>query len=179
MLSPRIRYNIHDAGGGHSYGNVVDVCRDFGLDAEGVETPNGRPAFRLPILFVHGRSDATISYMGANIYPEDVEQALFGDSRWSDQMGAFCLELRDIGAGASGPCVHIEVTRRHDNEDEMKEALRKEVVRRLELNSRDFKNAVAENQTAAEILIELHDAGQGPFAENNQRIKRRYIVPSG
>ena len=80
MLSPRIRYNIHDAGGGHSFDNVVAVCRDFGLDPMAVPTPFGRPPFRLPFLFIHGRSDSTISYMGANIYPEDVEQALFADA---------------------------------------------------------------------------------------------------
>ena len=52
------------------------------------------------------------------------------------------------------------------------------MVRRLESNSRDFKAAVAENPTSAEIIIEFHDPGQGPFAENSRRIKRRYIVPN-
>ena len=176
MLSPRIRYNIHDTGGGHSYTNVLEVCRDFGLDPDAVETPYGRAPFRLPILFVHGRSDATISYMGANIYPEDVEQALVGDSRLGDRMHAFCLELRDVGAGAVRPCVHVEVTNRQAADDELATALSQAVVRRLELNSRDFRNAVAENPTAAEVIVELHDPGTGPFAENSRRIKRRYIV---
>lgn len=179
MLSPRIRYNIHDSGGGHSYTDVVNVCRDFGLDPSSVESPYGRPAFRLPVLFVHGRSDATISYMGANIYPEDVEQALFADSAKSDQLGAFCLELRDIGQGASRPCVHVEVKNATIDAETLRAVLRESVVRRLKLNSRDFRNAVTENPTAAEILIELHRPGEGPFAENSRRIKRRYIVSSG
>ena len=38
--------------------------------------------------------------MGANIYPEDVEQALFSDSAVADRLGSFALELRDIGARA-------------------------------------------------------------------------------
>jgi phenylacetate-CoA ligase len=179
MLSPRIRYNIHDAGGGHSYTDVVAICRDFGLDPGTVETPYGRPAFRLPILWVHGRSDATISYMGANIYPEDVEQALFADLPLGDRLMGFCLELRDIGDGGVRPCVHVEVSSREGDESNTIAALRRAVVGRLELSSRDFKNAVEENPSAAEIIIELHNSGEGPFAENNRRIKRRYIVPRG
>ncbi|MDQ6747250.1 MAG: phenylacetate--CoA ligase family protein, partial [Candidatus Dormibacteraeota bacterium] len=179
MLSPRIRYNIHDGGGGHSFGDVLEVCRDFGLDPMTVENPHGRAPFRLPFLFVHGRSDATISYMGANIYPEDVEQALFADATVATRLGAFCLELRELGEGQVRPCVHVEVNTRLGDEAAVMEILRQAVVARLQTNSRDFRNAVAENPATSEILIELHNPGEGPFAENSLRIKRRYIVPSG
>ena len=30
----------------------------------------------------------------------------------------------------------------------------------------------------ADVLVELHEPGRGPFAENSRRIKRRYIVTS-
>lgn len=176
MLSPRIRYNIHDAGGGHSFETITEICRDFGLDPLQVAMPFDRPAMRLPFLFINGRRDATISYMGANIYPEDVEQALFTDAGAGDRLGAFCLELRDIGGGSVRPCVHVEVTTGGIADTELAETLRRQVVRRLEMNSRDFRDAVAENPTAAEVVVELHAAGQGPFAENSRRIKRRYIV---
>ena len=46
----------------------------------------------------------------------------------------------------------------------------------LESNSRDFRDAVAESPSTAEILVELHRPGEGPFAENSRRIKRRYII---
>lgn len=176
MLSPRIRYNIHDSGGQRSFRSMADICRGFGLDLAGVEMPAGQPGLRLPFLHVHGRSDATISYMGANIYPEDVEQALYAEADLSERIGAFCLELREIGAGDVRPCVHVEITRRADDDREVAERLRELVVRRLEANSRDYRSAVAENPTAAQILVELHDPNQGPFGENGRRIKRRYIV---
>jgi phenylacetate-CoA ligase len=176
MLSPRIRYNIHDAGGERSFRTMSNVCRDFGLDLTGVEMPAGRRVSRLPFLFVHGRSDATISYMGANIYPEDVEQALYADADLADRLGAFCLELRDIGSGDVRPCVHVELTRPGSDDLEISERLRVLVVRRLEANSRDYRSAVLENPSAAEILVELHGPNQGPFGENGRRIKRRYIV---
>jgi phenylacetate-CoA ligase len=179
MLSPRIRYNIHDAGGAHSFGHVVAVCRAFGLDPMAVATPFDRPPIRLPILFVHGRSDSTISYMGANIYPEDVEQALFVDSGFGERLGAFCLEMREIGEGAIRPCIHVELAESGSDVAAVSERIRQVVVQRLAANSRDFRDAVAESPTTAEILVELHRPNEGPFAENSRRIKRRYIIPSG
>lgn len=176
MLSPRIRYNIHDAGGSHTYGHVIAVCRSLGLDPGEAPALVGRRTLQLPFLFVHGRSDSTISYMGANIYPEDIEQALFSDAQLADRLGAFCLQVRDVGGGAVRPCVHVEVTSRGDDDAALIERIRGAVVARLERNSRDFKTALAENPTTAEIQVELHAPGAGPFAENSRRIKRRYIV---
>jgi len=178
MLSPRIRYNIHDAGGGHSFANVMALCREAGLDPSRNGAEGGQRPFRLPFLFVHGRSDSTISYMGANIYPEDVEQALFEDAALAERLAGFCLELREIGDGAVRPCVHLEGVAERIEDESLKAAIRRRVVERLEANSRDFKAAVTENPSTAEILIEFHARGTGPFAENSRRIKRRYIVPS-
>lgn len=178
MLSPRIRYNIHDAGGAYAFEQVVEACRAFDLNPP-LKGPNGRPPFRLPFMFVHGRSDSTVSYMGANIYPEDIEQALFSDSALAERIGAFALELRDIGGGAVRPWVHVELDGGTDDADgHIAATLRHAIVARLEQNSRDFRAAVQESPTTAEIGIELHVPGSGPFAENSRRIKRRYIIPS-
>src|SRR5262249_16276865 len=55
MLSPRIRYNIHDVGGTIGYERMRAICRDFGLD---IAAPvDGCAPMRLPFVFVHGRSD--------------------------------------------------------------------------------------------------------------------------
>jgi phenylacetate-CoA ligase len=177
MLSPRIRYNIHDAGGSATFGEIVRQCRHFGLDPLSVVSPFGHPPFRLPFMWVHGRSDATISYMGANIYPEDVEQALYADATIADRIGAFALELHDIGDGAVRPLVHVELRDRDGDDAAVIELLRRNVVARLEQNSLDFRAAVAENPSTADVRIALHDPGDGPFAENSRRIKRRYILP--
>jgi len=178
MLSPRIRYNIHDAGGAFTFDQMRAACAQFGLDPMVVAKPFDRPPMRLPFLFVNGRSDSTISYMGANIYPEDVEQALFSDSAVADRLGSFALELRDIGGGAVRPSVHVEVVDRRDDDESIRRTIRDAVVARLTANSRDFRDAVTENPTTADFLVELHAPGEGPFAQNSGRIKRRYIVPT-
>jgi phenylacetate-CoA ligase len=178
MLSPRIRYNIHDAGGAYSFDQVMSACRRLGLQPPLGRDSQGRLPLRLPFMYVQGRSDSTISYMGANIYPEDIEQALFADSALADRIGAFALELREIGEGAVRPSLHIELLVHAGDDEDVKRKVRDAVVARLEQNSRDFKAAVAENPTTADFVIDLHDPGTGPFAENSKRIKRRYIIPN-
>ena len=178
LISPRIRYNVHDAGGAHAFHEVIEACTAVGLQPPLGGDERGRRALRLPFMYVHGRSDSTISYMGANIYPEDVEQALFTDSHLAQRLGAFALELRELGGGDVRPCVHVELSDRGADDAQVISALREAVINRLATNSRDFRAAMIESPTTAQVMIELHDPGTGPFAENLRRVKRRYIIPS-
>jgi phenylacetate-CoA ligase len=176
LLSPRIRYNIHDAGGVLSFPQMLSIVRDFGLDPlPECELPN-QPIFRLPFLYLFGRSDSTMSYMGANIYPEDVEQALFADPDDAGRLGAYCLELVDVTPGEQRPCVHVEVLRGEPDDPSLAERLRGRVLGRLLESNLDFRAAVKEDASAKELILRLHGAGAGPFAENSGRIKRRYIL---
>ena len=165
-----------------------------------------QPAFTLPFLYLFGRSDSTISYMGANIYPEDVEQALFSDADDARRLGAFCLELIDVGEAEQRPCIHVEVLdgagagsddggERRDSaagamagsdggadgavdDPGLADRLRERVLKRLLAANHDFRASLAEDSRAGEIQVRLHRAGSGPFAANHGRIKRRYIVGS-
>jgi len=73
------------------------------------------------------------------------------------------------------PCIHVEVTDGLPS-DELAQALQKLVRNKLYELSADFRQAMREDHSAGELRIELHIAGQGPFAEMSQRIKRRYIL---
>jgi phenylacetate-CoA ligase len=161
VLSPRIRYNIHDLGGTVSFEQMLHHLGAHGLDPLGACRQPGRPVFRLPFLYLFGRSDQTISYMGANIYPEDVEQALFSVPEDREQR----------------PCVHVEVTGGAVEDLMLADRLRERVLARLLANSLDFRSAVSEDESAGELLVRLHSPRQGPFAANAHRIKRRYLVP--
>ncbi|HEU5003550.1 MAG TPA: phenylacetate--CoA ligase family protein [Actinomycetota bacterium] len=177
MLSPRIRYNIHDAGGTLGFAQVIGICRDFGLDPlRASAAESGIAPFRLPFLFVRGRSDSTLSYMGANIYPEDVETALFTGSAEAARLGTFCLELLELPGAEVRPCVHVEVRRGSLPYPALERRLAGAVRQRLMAASRDFAAAVAEDPATGDVAIRLHAPGEGPFAGNAGRIKQRYIV---
>jgi phenylacetate-CoA ligase len=170
MLSPRIRYNIHDAGGAATFARVTQACREFGLRY------TGPGVFRLPFLFVHGRSDSTVSVHGANIYPEDVEWGL-GEAAAAHLVTGYALDVDEDADGVTRPVVHVETTQ--PGNATLTADLAEAVRRRLLANSADFRAAVAETAHAGEIVIRLHAPGTGPFLLDATRIKRRYVVGRG
>jgi phenylacetate-CoA ligase len=181
VLSPRIRYNIHDTGGVIDWDRMLSILHDFRLDPLRAVRRRGRPVFRMPFLYLFGRSDSTMSYMGANIYPEDIEQALFAEREDARRLGAYSMELLDIGPAVPGeqrPCVHVEVVAGRVEDEALAARLRERVLRRLLENNRDFRAATSEDASAAEVIVQLHAPGTGPFAGNRGRIKQRHVITS-
>lgn len=173
LLSPRIRYNIKDEGGVIGFDDMCRRLRMAGVDLASL-LPKHAP--RLPFLYVFGRRDSTLSYMGANIYPEDIEAGLLAQPALASRIGAFSMELQEQEQIAElRPCIHVEVL---DGQlsDQMASLLQQSLRDRLcELNA-DFRQAVYEDASAGELRVELHLPGHGPFAQMNGRIKNRYIL---
>ena len=175
LLSPRIRYNIKDEGGIISYEEMSTKLRSVGVEMHAL-LPKGATKPHLPFVYVFGRRDSTLSYMGANIYPEDVEAGLLSNHDLASRLGAFCMELvEEKATGEVRPCIHVEVTEGPPS-DEMANALQQMVRNKLSELSADFRQAMREDQSVGQLRIELHMGGEGPFAEISQRIKRRYVV---
>ncbi len=175
LLSPRIRYNIKDEGGIISYEEMSTKLLGVGVDMHAL-LPKGATKPHLPFVYVFGRRDSTLSYMGANIYPEDVEAGLLSNHDLASRLGAFCMELvEEKATGEVRPCIHVEVTEGLPS-DEMANALQQMVRNKLYELSADFRQAMREDQSVGQLRIELHMGGEGPFAEMSQRIKRRYVI---
>ncbi|HKW06145.1 MAG TPA: phenylacetate--CoA ligase family protein [Candidatus Dormibacteraeota bacterium] len=175
-LSPRIRYNLHDAGGTITYADAMKKLATAGLLGESERVLGGQPRWRMPFLYLFGRSDSTVSYMGANIYPADVEKAIFQSAADHERFGAFCVEMMATGkAHEERPYVHVEALRPLD-ESVARDELRKRLVSHLASVNRDFRTALSEDLTAGDIQVMFHQPGTGPFAANSSRIKRVFKV---
>lgn len=77
---PLIRYNILDSGGVLPYDSMLARLREQGFDPVSAlqqeAVTRDRGARPLPFAWVFGRSNFTISYFGANVYPENVTVGL-------------------------------------------------------------------------------------------------------
>src|SRR5258708_11559579 len=99
LLAPRIRYNVHDQGGIIEFSATKKILAGFGynIDALGLSPETAGPRGQLPwvkpiplpFLWIHGRRDATISVMGSNIYPEDIESPLYRDPEPRPRLPSF------------------------------------------------------------------------------------------
>ena len=68
-----------------------------------VSAKGQRRPLSLPFLWIYGRKDSTVSVMGANIYPEDLEQALYDEAELAGITHSFCLAWSCRDARASPP----------------------------------------------------------------------------
>jgi phenylacetate-CoA ligase len=190
LLAPRIRYNVHDEGGVIDFARVREVLAGFGFDiarladAEEAAGPRGplpwsRP-IPLPFLWVNGRRDATISVMGANIYPEDIETLVYRDANLVPRLHSFLLSTVDDERGGPRPMVALEladldgvdVAWRARMADQLRDGL-------IGLNI-DYRSSIAEFPDAMQPIVTTHGLCEGPFAADATRIKQRRIVrPSG
>jgi phenylacetate-CoA ligase len=188
LLSPRIRYNVHDEGGLVDYRTAAAILVGFGFDiadlgsAPETAGPRGslpwvRP-IPLPFVWIHGRRDATISVMGANIYPEDVETIVYRDRDLTPRLHSFLLSVTVDESGTPRPSIALELTDLDGVDDVWRERAADQFRDGLLALNIDYRTSVAEFPAAMRPIIETHGRGEGPFAADAARIKQRRIIQS-
>ena len=185
QLAPRIRYNVHDAGGIVDFERVQAVLAPHGLDlttlhgVEAVAGPRGPLPWAtpvpLPFLWIHGRRDATVSVMGSNIYPEDVETVVYGDPLVAPRLHSFQLSVVDDADGTPRPAVALELTDLDGVDDDWRAATAGRIRDRLAEIKLDYRHSVGEFPKAMLPIVTTEPLGGGPFAGDATRIKQRRI----
>lgn len=186
VLAPRIRYNVNDEGGVLDYGRVTAKLRDFGLNMSqlGLEKDAGGPRgalpwvrpVRLPFVWVYGRRDATISVMGANIYPEDIETLVYRDPQIAAATHSFSLSVVADSTSTPRPCIALELNDGFPVDSAWSEQLAAQFQTGLAGLNLDYKAALAEFPQAMAPVVQTFARGGGPFREDAGRIKQRRIV---
>jgi phenylacetate-coenzyme A ligase PaaK-like adenylate-forming protein len=93
---PLVRYHIADSGGLIDYATMLAFLSQLGFDplteVQGLTERGARP---LPFAYVCGRADFTISYCGANVYPENVRVGLEQPPIDQWVTGKFVMQARE------------------------------------------------------------------------------------
>ncbi|GIJ76510.1 phenylacetate-CoA ligase [Micromonospora phaseoli] len=177
VLQPRLRYNIGDEALLVPYRRIVELAHTDPVGRAELRTAVSVERMTLPVLLLFGRSDATVSYLGANIYPPDVEYGLYAGNPHAAEINRFCLALVEDAALETRPVIHLELRRplAGPQREALAAACRGGVLRHLTSVSRDFAQSLVEDPTAGDLRVELHEPGSGPFA-GEQKIKNTYLV---
>ena len=186
LLSPRIRYNVHDEGGLLGFATARERLAAFGFDIERLgerdETagprgplPWSRP-IPLPFLWVNGRRDATISVMGANIYPEDIETVVYRDPTLVPRLHSFLLSTVDDERGVPRPMVALELADLAGVDDRWRATMADQLRDGLTGLNIDYRSSIAEFPDAMQPIVATYGLGEGPFAADATRIKQRRII---
>lgn len=97
---PLVRYHIADKGGVLSFEAMWDFLREHGVQSlNDLGFNNDFQPRHLPFVYVFGRADFTVSYYGANIYPENVTVGLEQPEIMAWVTGKFVLETQETENG--------------------------------------------------------------------------------
>ncbi len=186
VLAPRIRYNVHDEGGLLDYSAVARVLREHGLsvptigseaDAAGPRGPlPWTQPVQLPFLWIYGRRDATISVMGANIYPEDIETLIYRDPTVAGAVHSFSLSVITDETSTPRPCVSLELNDGLTVDEAWRKAIAGQFQAGLDGLNLDYRAALVEFPAAMAPVVRTYALGEGPFRLDAGRIKQRRIV---
>ncbi|MEZ0066922.1 phenylacetate-CoA ligase [Streptacidiphilus sp. MAP12-20] len=183
VMAPKLRYNIGDEAMLLSFPEARQRLTALAATRPGLLEDayrvHRRERMQLPLLFLYGRADSTVSYMGANLYPQDVEYGLYHGNPYAESIEGFTLALRESADAEIRPVVHVQLRAGSGLAGEEREQLvklcRDGVLRHLAHCSRDFAQSLTEDASAAEIGVELHAFGTGPFA-GRTGIKNKYLA---
>jgi phenylacetate-CoA ligase len=128
----------------------------------------------MPYLFVFGRKDSTVSVMGANIYPADIEAGIYTDAALAEHVLSFRLSLREDRPGETRPMIDVQLARGEPT-PELAAALLAAIEGQLATQNADYREAMAEYPALMVPILQLHARGSGPFAADADRIKHRYV----
>jgi phenylacetate-CoA ligase len=170
LLSPRIRYNVHDQGGIARFDDMKEKLVSLGVDISFLPGVDSSTLLNLPFVWVFGRRDYTISVMGANIYPEDLEQCLYAEPELARATHSFCMSVSEGPLGDVQPCFLFEVNEAPD--EAMSEKFKRAIPGHLRKINNDFREAWKEYPETLVPEIKLYGIGQGPFANDKSRIKQ-------
>lgn len=106
---PLLRYHIADKGGIVTHRRMMEFLAEYGADLADYGLDPAQPDYPLPFVYVFGRADFTVSYYGANIYPENVTVGLEQPDISAFATGKFVLETREDSDGDKFLYITVEL----------------------------------------------------------------------
>jgi len=180
VMCPKLRYNVGDEGVISPFPEVIGALGSGWEQAFPAGSEQRRALLQLPMMFLFGRSDSTISYMGANIYPQDVEYGLYADAESARSIESFFLSIEQRDNLEIVPTVNVQLRSgcdvAGDEADTLAATLKKAILDHLSGASHDFAQSLREDPTAANLQLHLYPHNSGPFANQLRTIKNRYLV---
>ncbi|MDQ7247125.1 phenylacetate--CoA ligase family protein [Dongia sedimenti] len=169
---PLVRYHIADRGGVLPYDTMLAKLRDLGCDPVATVRASGGPEpRRQPFVWVFGRTDFTVSFFGANVFPETISLGLEQPEVRARVTGKFVMQVKE-GSADDKPrlTIAVELAKDAAGDDEFGEAVAFAILAQLRRLNSEFANYVpAEFQKP---LVTLYPTGHPDYFPVG--VKHRY-----
>ncbi len=178
VVSPKVKYNLHDRGGRVKYTDLMNTLQKH--------KPKELAAFlaknktlKLPILYIFGRTDGTISIGGNNIYPEQVATGLHASSA-ARSVNNFMIERSHDAKMNVNFIVHVELRKKVKKDAKVKKSLERGILQHLlevNLEYKEYYDNHPDNKIYLYPHVKLYAFGENKmFTSQKRRVKNKYIV---
>lgn len=166
---PLIRYHIADRGGLISHKDMRAFLGDWGVDSL-ADYGHAAEDCTLPFVWVFGRADFTVSFYGANVYPENVAVGLEQPRVCAWVTGKFVMEVRGEGDGSQSLHIIVEMLPSVATDADKQAAIALSIQSQLLRLNSEFANYVPEAKQAPQVeLLPFGDPNSFPVG-----VKHRY-----
>jgi phenylacetate-CoA ligase len=166
---PLIRYSILDHGGLISYAEMLEFLTNWGFNLL-TELENHRGINQLPFVYVFGRSNFTVSYFGANIYPENITVGLEQPIIREWVTGKFVLQIKEDLDKNRFLSVVVELAPGIEDQEQKKSSITNSILTQLLRLNSEFANYVPPQYQTP--LVELKSIGDTEYFPVG--VKHRY-----
>jgi phenylacetate-CoA ligase len=168
---PLVRYHIADAGGLVPYPAMLAFLAEHGFDPlPELRAQSERGVRPLPFVYVFGRADFTVSYFGANVFPENITVGLEQPpiDRWVT--GKFVMQSREDDDRNRYLSIVVELAAGVEPSPDKVSSIAEAIVHHLRRLNSEFAHYVPhEYQRPRVELKPLGDPGYFPVG-----VKHRY-----
>src|SRR5919202_4429043 len=149
---PLLRYHICDHGGLIAYEAMLEFLAEWGFDPEAA-LQGGRGIHPLPFVYVFGRSNFTVSYFGANIYPENVMVGLEQPRVREWVTGKFVMQVKEDAELDRFLSVVVELAPGSEASEEKRDAIASSILSQLLRLNSEFANYVAKQYQVPQVEL--------------------------
>ncbi|MDQ4103757.1 MAG: phenylacetate--CoA ligase family protein [Actinomycetota bacterium] len=169
---PLIRYHIADAGGLTSFDTMLAFLAGHGFDpvAELGRDHPGNRIRELPFVHVFGRSQFTVSYFGANIYPENITVGLETSPIAAWVTGKFVMESKESADRDRHLVIAIELAPGVAGTEEIRQEIAQSIAGQLRRLNSEFAHYTPRERQVPHVS--LHPAGDPEYFPSG--VKHRY-----
>ncbi|MEC4983738.1 MAG: phenylacetate--CoA ligase family protein [Oscillatoria sp. PMC 1068.18] len=148
---PLLRYHISDQGGIISYSEMIDFLHGQNFDPVG--ELDSRGVRQLPFVYIFGRSHFTVSYFGANIYPENVAVGLEQIEVRDWLTGKFVMEVKQDSQQNPFLSIVVELAPDIEADESKKKAIATSILSQLLRLNSEFANYVPPAYQQPQIIL--------------------------
>ncbi|MEX1997837.1 MAG: phenylacetate--CoA ligase family protein [Candidatus Andersenbacteria bacterium] len=167
---PLVRYNIHDDGGIVTYKEAINFCEESDTDITKIlkEKASGTPFWKLPFVYLYGRSDFTVVLYGANIYPENIKAALESEEIRKLVTGRFIMTIEHQDNQDPYLFLRIELTANIAPKAALQKKIQAAMISTLLAKNDEYRSTYHAKGKQAWPVIELYEKGNGEYFSRNR-----------